>query len=115
MLKALLIERFALKTHTGHKEVNVYGFNPGEIDALLALDDDEKADTAPPLPESPVSRPGDLWLPGASSCSVRDASRAEAVARLLGDSLRQTTHECPHRVPSSLSSVGLPKIRPFWS
>jgi hypothetical protein len=32
------------------------GFDPGEIDGLLALEDDEKANAAPPLPETPVSR-----------------------------------------------------------
>jgi hypothetical protein len=30
------------------------GFGPGEIDALLALDDDDKWNAAPPLPESPL-------------------------------------------------------------
>jgi ParB-like chromosome segregation protein Spo0J len=44
-------------------DLDLTGFNPGEIDALLALDDDEKANTAPPLPESPVSRTGDLRKP----------------------------------------------------
>jgi hypothetical protein len=45
-------------------DLSLTGFNPGEIDALLALDDEEKANATPPLPESPVSRPGDLWLLG---------------------------------------------------
>jgi hypothetical protein len=34
------------------------GFDPGEVDKLLALEDDEKANAGPPLPESPVSRLG---------------------------------------------------------
>ena len=66
-------------------DLDLTGFNPGEIDTLLALDDDEKADTAPPLPESPVSRPGDLWLLGPHRVLCGDATSAEAVARLLGD------------------------------
>src|ERR1700682_3076220 len=40
------------------------GFDPGEIDSLLALEDDERENATPPLPESPVSRPGDLWILG---------------------------------------------------
>src|ERR1700674_2227130 len=41
-------------------DLSLTGFDPGEIDDLLALEDDEKANAAPPLPESPVSRLGDL-------------------------------------------------------
>src|SRR5271169_4830585 len=43
-------------------DLSLTGFDPGEIDGLLALEDDEVANAAPPLPEMPVSRPGDLWL-----------------------------------------------------
>src|SRR5437773_4497053 len=45
-------------------DLDLTGFDPGEIDSLLALEDDERANATPPLPESPVSRPGDLWLLG---------------------------------------------------
>src|SRR5260370_856534 len=41
-------------------DLDLTGFDPGEIDGLLALEDDERANATPPLPESPVSRPGDL-------------------------------------------------------
>src|SRR5215468_4828377 len=37
-------------------DLNLTGFDPHEIDDLLALDDEEKANAAPPLPETPVSR-----------------------------------------------------------
>src|ERR1700694_884079 len=66
-------------------DLSLTGFNPGEIDALLALDDEEKANAAPPLPESPVSRPGDLWLAGPHRVLCSDATSREAVARLLGE------------------------------
>lgn len=33
-------------------DLDLTGFNPGEIDKLLARDDDEKAAAARPLPES---------------------------------------------------------------
>src|SRR5450759_3652035 len=33
-------------------DLSLTGFDPGEIDALLALDDEEKANATPPLPES---------------------------------------------------------------
>src|SRR6266852_8452527 len=66
-------------------DLSLTGFDPGEIDSLLALDDEEKANAAPPLPESPVSRPGDLWLLGTHRVLCGDATSSEAVARLLGD------------------------------
>jgi DNA modification methylase len=61
------------------------GFDPGEIDGLLALEDDEKANAAPPLPETPVSRAGDVWLLGPHRVICGDATSPDVVSRLLGD------------------------------
>ena len=66
------------------------GFDPRELEDLLTLpDNDEQADLAPPLPENPVSRSGDLWLCGNRRNQHRvlcaDATKPDAVARLLGD------------------------------
>jgi hypothetical protein len=66
-------------------DLDLTGFDPGEIDGLLALEDDERANATPPLPESPVSRPGDLWLLGPHRVLCGDATSGEAVARLLAD------------------------------
>jgi hypothetical protein len=66
-------------------DLSLTGFDTGEIDALLALDEDDKGNTAPPLPESPVSQLGDLWLLGPHRVLAGDATCAEAVARLLGE------------------------------
>jgi hypothetical protein len=66
-------------------DLSLTGFNPGEIDRLLASEDGEKADAAPPLPESPVSRLGDLWLLGSNRVLCGDATSPEAVAQLLGE------------------------------
>ena len=38
-------------------DLSLTGFDPKEIDDLLALPDEEEANAAPPLPENPVSRP----------------------------------------------------------
>ncbi|MGD0873201.1 MAG: DNA modification methylase [Bryobacteraceae bacterium] len=70
--------------------LDLTGFDPGEIDDLLAIPvDDEQANAAPPLPDHPVSRPGDLWLCGNRSRQHRvlcaDATDPEAVSRLLGE------------------------------
>jgi DNA modification methylase len=65
--------------------LDLIGFNPHELDTLLALDDEEQANAVPPLPESPVSRSGDLWLLGSHRILCGDATNAEAVARLLDE------------------------------
>jgi DNA modification methylase len=66
-------------------DLSLTGFDPREIDGLLALPDEEAANTVPPVPDNPVSRPGDLWLCGKHRVLCGDATNAEAVTRLLGD------------------------------
>jgi DNA modification methylase len=66
-------------------DVSLTGFDVHEIDSLLAMDDEEKANAALPLPETPVSRLGNLWLLGPHRVLCGDATSAEAVARLLGE------------------------------
>jgi DNA modification methylase len=66
-------------------DLDVLGFDPHQLDTLLALDDEERANAAPPLPETPVSQPGDLCLLGPHRVLCTDATSAEAVARLLGE------------------------------
>ena len=66
-------------------DLDLTGFNPGEIDGLLAIPDEERANAAPPVPEHPVSLPGDLWLCGTHRVLCGDANNPETVARLLGD------------------------------
>ena len=55
-------------------DLSLTGFDPGEIDRLLALEDEEKANATPPLPDTPVSRTGDLWLLGAHRVLCGDAT-----------------------------------------
>jgi len=66
-------------------DVSLTGFDTHEIDELLALDDEEKANAAPRLPESPVSRLGDLWLLGPHRVLCGNATDRDAVAHLLGE------------------------------
>ena len=46
--------------------------------------DEDRANAAPPVPDNPVARPGDLWVCGKAPDSVRRRHQPEAVARLLG-------------------------------
>jgi DNA modification methylase len=67
-------------------DLSLTGFDPKEIDdLLLAPEDDNQANTVPPVPEIPVSRPGDLWLCGKHRILCGDSTRADDVARLLGE------------------------------
>lgn len=65
--------------------LDLTGFDPREIDDLLALPDEMRADEVPPVPEEPVSRPGDLWICGDHRVLCGDATKAEDVGKLLGD------------------------------
>ena len=59
-------------------DLSLTGFDPGEIDGRLAIPDEERANAAPPLPENPVSRVGDLWLCGQHRVLCGDETSAEA-------------------------------------
>ncbi len=59
------------------------GFDGREIDALLAIPDEEKANEAPPLPAVAVTQPGDLWLLGKHRVLCGDCTDAVNVERLL--------------------------------
>src|ERR1035437_9437804 len=60
------------------------GFDTKEIDDLI-LNDVPDEDAVPPVPITPVSRAGDLWLCGSQRWLCGDATDPEAVSRLLGD------------------------------
>src|ERR1039457_1106509 len=67
-------------------DLSLTGFDQKESDDLLLVsDDDDRANAAPPLPEIPVSRLGDLWTCGKHRVLCADATSPDAVARLLGE------------------------------
>jgi ParB-like chromosome segregation protein Spo0J len=63
-------------------DLSLTGFDPGEIDNLLALDDEEKANVTPPLPESRVSTRGSLAARTTSSVVRRRDERENGCAAL---------------------------------
>jgi ParB/Sulfiredoxin domain len=66
-------------------DLSLTGFDPGEIDGLLAIPDEERGNAAPPLPEHAVSRIGDLWLCGKHRVLCGDSTSTEMVHRLLAE------------------------------
>jgi DNA modification methylase len=68
-------------------DLSLTGFDQHEIDTFLsdsALED--HANAAPPVPDDPVTKPGDLWYCGKHRILCGDSTSGEAVASLLGDS-----------------------------
>ena len=92
--------------------MDVIGFNPHKLDTLLALDEEEASNAVPPLPESPVSRTGDLWQLGPHRVIWGDATSPEVVARLLGD--RRVPASSSNHFPISVTSIAKsgPKLDP---
>ncbi len=72
-------------------DLSLIGFVDAELEALLAGDVDpetasrEGEDDVPETPETPISRPGDLWVLGKHRLLCGDATIATDVERLLGD------------------------------
>jgi hypothetical protein len=66
-------------------DLTLTGFDQHEIDDFLCDPDaDDRANIAPPLPEHPVARPGDLWMLGKHRLICGDCTHADVVAELLG-------------------------------
>ena len=66
-------------------DLSLTGFDQHEIDRFLADSDlEDRANEAPPVPDDPVTRAGDLWLCGKHRVLCGDATSPADVARLLG-------------------------------
>lgn len=72
-------------------DLSLIGFDDAELQELLAGEVDteiasrEGEDDVPEAPETPISRPGDLWVLGKHRLLCGDATVATDVERLLGD------------------------------
>ena len=63
-------------------DLSMTGFDTREIDALL-LKPNTAEDDVPPVPDAPVTRPGDLWLMGPHRLLCGDSTNGLDVLRLL--------------------------------
>src|SRR6202165_5814970 len=62
-------------------DLKLTGFDPHEIDFMLANNqDDDKANAVPPVPEKPGTQPGDLWLCGEHRVLCGDSTKDDAVS-----------------------------------
>jgi DNA modification methylase len=68
-------------------DLELTGFDQHEIDDFLTDRDlDDRANVAPPVPDHPATKPGDLWLCDKHRILCGDATSAADVARLCGTS-----------------------------
>ncbi len=99
-------------------DLEVTGFETAEIDLIIedleGSTDDPAADALPeadPL-GSPVSRPGDLWHLGAHRLLCGDATKPEALDRLLdGDLAQMVFVDPPYNVAIEGNVSGLGSVR----
>ena len=68
-------------------DLDVIGFDAGELDELFAVKTDglTDEDAVPEAPETPVTVPGDVWLLGRHRLMCGDSTSADAVGKLMAD------------------------------
>lgn len=74
------------------------GFDDAALEALLAEDGGEGLtddDAVPEVEDTPISRPGDIWILGEHKVLCGDATQATDYQRLLGDELADMTFTDP--------------------
>lgn len=79
--------------------LDLTGFSPDEWDALINGDEAKDGltddDAVPEVPETPVSKTGDVWVLGEHKLLCGDATKAQDYAALLGDELVDMTFTDP--------------------
>ena len=69
-------------------DLSLTGFDPRELDALLANQaEDEKANAVPGLPEVAVTQADDLWVCGSHRVLCSDSTQESAIAKLLAGNI----------------------------
>jgi DNA modification methylase len=95
-------------------DLRISGFEMGEIDVALSApgDDEEDVLPAPNESESPLTKPGDLWVLGDHRLFCGDALAAESYARLLGDECAQMVFtDPPWNIPIAGNVSGLGAVK----
>jgi len=90
------------------------GFDQGELDALLALGDDDGADAVPEVDEATpvVSRPGDIWVMGRHRLICGDSRDPAVLDRLMaGKKAAMVFTDPPYNVPVNGHICGLGSVK----
>ena len=95
-------------------DLQLGGFEMGEIDVALGPSANDEEDALPPLDEAtaPISQVGDLWLVGEHRILCGDALSSDSYARLLGDEQAQMTFtDPPWNIPIAGNVSGLGAVK----
>jgi DNA modification methylase len=93
------------------------GFELAEVDTFLLEDepDGSESEALPPLPQSAVSQPGDIWEMGAHRLANGDCRDPEVYVRLItdGENIRFVLTDVPFNVPIRGHCTGQTHHREF--
>ena len=64
------------------------GFTTGEIDVILTSAADPDDEVIPPVPATPRTKPGDIWILGNHRVGCGDGRDADFLGRIIGDGAR---------------------------
>lgn len=64
------------------------GFSTGEIDLILGSADDPDDEIIPPVPTTPRTKPGDVWVLGEHRVGCGDSRNTGFLQRVIGDGAR---------------------------
>ena len=64
------------------------GFSTGEIDVIITSAGDPDDEVIPPVPATPRTKPGDIWILGEHRVGCGDGRDAEFLQRVIGDGAR---------------------------
>ena len=81
-------------------DVEITGFEIGEIDVVLAKQPDPAGDVVPATVESAVTKPGDIWLLGKHRLGCGDVRDADALVKLMEGAVAEAAFlDPPYNVP----------------
>jgi DNA modification methylase len=69
-------------------DATLTGFSTGEIDVILSSADDPDDEVIPPVPTTPRTKPGDIWILGDHRVGCGDSRDAGFLQRVIGDRAR---------------------------
>ena len=94
------------------------GFSTGEIDVILTAADDPDDEVIPPVPMTPRTKPGDIWILGEHRVGCGDGRDAEFLQRVVGDGARVDAAflDPPYNVRADRGKCGQYRGTPgsFW-
>jgi DNA modification methylase len=84
-LELLKLELSELSVIDVDIDLSLTGFSTGEIDVILKGQDDPEDEVIPAVPETPRTKPGDIWLLGNHRIGCGDGRDLDFLKRVVGD------------------------------